>query len=590
MKILVLGNGFDIDHGLPTSYMDFLNFCNYIVDIENPDTIYFSKLKEQQKKYAEMIKSSNEIKDTFLCLLKGNRLLNYFNNRLAKQGENWIDFEREIKGIIGEFNDIELKLKESNSYSYTTGPEHKVHQILEDLGLSYIDREKWNEISLASTRKDLAYSLNQFSRALEYYVSVFINSTPISGSAPDIVNFAPDKVISFNYSNTYERTYGEIRWREAVEHIHGFALDTLSETSNIILGITTEGLSNKNYYVEFEKYFQRITKKTGGDYRKWLQARKGINEKNEIMFFGHSLDFSDSDIIKDLVFDEKAIIYIYYHSEKAYQQIVANLIEIMGKETLIDFVSGEDPKIQFIFQAKYQESNSAGVEITKDIGKLYQLYNYSLAEIKVILDGIKEKIKSKDLYYFYSQRKTIGLFEALKYRNIEFANLKDFFGICKALDIEKDKNGKVDYIYSEEWDDPVPWGETPCHKETAELVSAINKSNKERYENSQKESFPHNILALTSSEEIKNCLIDIFYQENPTTQYWDELRELLNKVYENKLFEKAFKLIEKEKLPLHVEVKFKHFVSMYDEAVFNIQYNRHLAETYKDEAEGAEDY
>ncbi|MFR2167307.1 MAG: AbiH family protein [Coprococcus sp.] len=27
MNILVLGNGFDLAHGLPTSYKDFLTFC-----------------------------------------------------------------------------------------------------------------------------------------------------------------------------------------------------------------------------------------------------------------------------------------------------------------------------------------------------------------------------------------------------------------------------------------------------------------------------------------------------------------------------------------------------------------------------------
>ena len=27
MKILVIGNGFDLAHGLPTSYKDFLEFC-----------------------------------------------------------------------------------------------------------------------------------------------------------------------------------------------------------------------------------------------------------------------------------------------------------------------------------------------------------------------------------------------------------------------------------------------------------------------------------------------------------------------------------------------------------------------------------
>lgn len=35
MKILVLGNGFDLDHNLPTSYMDFLHFCNYVLEMDS---------------------------------------------------------------------------------------------------------------------------------------------------------------------------------------------------------------------------------------------------------------------------------------------------------------------------------------------------------------------------------------------------------------------------------------------------------------------------------------------------------------------------------------------------------------------------
>ena len=30
MKVLILGNGFDIAHGLPTQYKDFLNFADSV--------------------------------------------------------------------------------------------------------------------------------------------------------------------------------------------------------------------------------------------------------------------------------------------------------------------------------------------------------------------------------------------------------------------------------------------------------------------------------------------------------------------------------------------------------------------------------
>lgn len=35
MKILVIGNGFDLEHCLPTTYMDFLNFISYVKKMKN---------------------------------------------------------------------------------------------------------------------------------------------------------------------------------------------------------------------------------------------------------------------------------------------------------------------------------------------------------------------------------------------------------------------------------------------------------------------------------------------------------------------------------------------------------------------------
>ena len=153
----------------------------------------------------------------------------------------------------------------------------------------------------------------------------------------------------------------------------------------------------QNYYVEFEKYFQRITKRTGNDYKKWLQQRKGIKEKIEVMFFGHSLDATDSDIIRELVCNDNSFVKIYYYNDHAHQQIVANLIEIIGKDNLINLVSGLNPRIQFIKQRKHRMDNTAGIEITRDIRTLYTLHTLSNNTIDAILDKLKEKIKIKDI-------------------------------------------------------------------------------------------------------------------------------------------------------------------------------------------------
>lgn len=97
--------------------------------------------------------------------------------------------------------------------------------------------------------------------------------------------------------------------------------------------------------------------------------------------------------------------------------------------------------------------------------------------IDELLQKLKRKIEIKDLSYFYSQKKTISLFEALKYYDLDFAVREDFFDICEKLEFEKNKNGKVTYYYEEEWYDNAPWGEEiPCDNETSLLIKDINKS------------------------------------------------------------------------------------------------------------------
>ncbi len=579
MKILVLGNGFDLDHDLPTSYMDFLNFCNYILEMDNPDSSSIKKLKPSQIEYTEILKLSKPVKDAFLTFLRNNHLLNYFNSKLSKQGEHWIDFESEIKYIVNEFKNIEFKLKQSNQNDYVTGANHKIHQILKDLGLSCMDRDTWDEISLSAIHKDLCISLNRFAIALEYYIHVFINNTPITGVSPDIIDFNANKVLSFNYSNTYERVYTGVHWDESIDHVHGVALGNLAEEPNIILGITSNEELLQSYYVEFEKYFQRITKRTGNDYKKWLQPRPRIKQKVEVMFFGHSLDFTDSDIILDLIDHENSTIKIYYYDEDSHQRIVSNLISIIGKEKLIKSVSGANPKIILKNQQKHRIDNTAGIEITRDIHSLYSLYELSNIDIEKLLIKIQQKIELKDLSYFYSQEKAINLFEATKYNSIDFTKKEDFIGICESIDFEKDKNGKL-VIYNEhDWYDHSPWGdEIECNKETSLLINEINKANMKRFQKEESAKSYAKILTLETSEEMKDELIEIFKEENPTVEYWKMLEELIPLIYKNKTFEKALAMIEKESLSIAIRSKYAHFYSNYETYCFNISYAEQMAE------------
>ena len=97
-NILVIGNGFDLVHGLPTRYMDFLKFIegyfNYNKMGETQEQYFVDfKKNEKQKEYFEINElMNNNLWFYYFCDLKMHRLL--------EGKDNWIDFEKEISIVV----------------------------------------------------------------------------------------------------------------------------------------------------------------------------------------------------------------------------------------------------------------------------------------------------------------------------------------------------------------------------------------------------------------------------------------------------------------------------------------------------------
>ena len=80
MKILIIGNGFDLAHGLKTRYNDFLNYTSEFYQNNN--------------------RENDKIHDILFKDLVDNIWFEYFYsvyNRNQMRGENWIDFETKTK-------------------------------------------------------------------------------------------------------------------------------------------------------------------------------------------------------------------------------------------------------------------------------------------------------------------------------------------------------------------------------------------------------------------------------------------------------------------------------------------------------------
>lgn len=74
-----------------------------------------------------------------------------------------------------------------------------------------------------------------------------------------------------------------------------------------------------------------------------------------IYIFGHSLDVTDKDILKELIESQITTIAIFYHDKKIYARQISNLVKILRYENLISMTQGPDKSIIF----KQQSMNSA---------------------------------------------------------------------------------------------------------------------------------------------------------------------------------------------------------------------------------------
>ena len=106
MNIIVIGNGFDLAHGLPTKYTDFLEFVKVLKIVleeknENYDCIDRCNINVQIKtilkeNIAQQIEQwKNLLNDIFW--------IEYFLQNDMHGKENWIDFENEMKPVLGVF-------------------------------------------------------------------------------------------------------------------------------------------------------------------------------------------------------------------------------------------------------------------------------------------------------------------------------------------------------------------------------------------------------------------------------------------------------------------------------------------------------
>lgn len=410
MNILVIGNGFDLAHELPTKYSDFLAFCEsvkIIYESRNDYTVesfkrkYLSKLNLDQIAKDALIRDFQRRKQKVvirkLCSYKvyecisNNVWVEYFINiyrERIKNGKNgWIDFEREISQIIQSL-DADMKSPISQHFTLEDKIQRIINEFLKQQYIDWFEKRTYKEL-----RDALLNDLNRLIRALEIYLTQYVEKIDCKLISPDIQRILPKEyikiggtplydtyILSFNYTNTYQRIYidkitGYKHFEKYIDYIHGKAdISNTIESNNMVLGID-EYLPKKRRnketdFIAFKKFYQRIHKQTGCEYREWIntiiqenktykekfrlnqldyeknrgmgnegyQTRMNLKEnppKHNLYFFGHSLDITDKDILRDLILTENMHTTIFYVNKDVMGQQIANLVKVIGQDELI---------------------------------------------------------------------------------------------------------------------------------------------------------------------------------------------------------------------------------------------------------------
>lgn len=439
MNILLIGNGFDLEHNLPTSYNDFLRLCKRVIALYNSSKKEFKynlaseNLDECEineyirgklfdalntRKYKKTVHigdenfdikftTDNKLIDEMYSHIKDNVWLEYFCCCSSFIGESWIDFEAEISRVVQIIDTIRnLTSNGGTLYDYDSNNEN--YEVIEKIlsASKMLKEDVFNSIrNIDKYISNLNNELERLIRALEIYIAEFIHGIAITKKSADIEKLNVDHVLSFNYSDTYDRVYGKEKGIE-YSYIHGKAdINNNVKNSDLVLGID-EYLDDENKdknleFLTFKKFYQRIYKSTGNNYLDWVDDikdgyadyqegkkdaykrtvdsfKQGAFDKypledkvckellaqecpeHNLYIFGHSLDVTDKDILKLFICNDNVQTKIFYYREneddrRTLGMLIRNLTRIMGQDELIRRTGGTHKTIEFIPQSLFEQ-------------------------------------------------------------------------------------------------------------------------------------------------------------------------------------------------------------------------------------------
>lgn len=335
MNLLIIGNGLDLDLGLPTKYTDFLDFTNAfkfsissndvdeidefnIRDVhraifnryQKPNSISlesnYQKSKSILKKFEQCFSNKfiNKVCKDFHYCTYNNCWIKYFNERYTENliaGENWIDLESEIQRVIdtfetkGFFNIVYDKNdKNINPSSEFISDILNIKKIIDEFDRNkvtlFIEDYKKFKIHLLA-------DFDKFIMALGIYLDFFVGqlSIDVEHASKELIDMMMDEVpskidcvLSFNYHNNFMNK------------------SSLSNTCYIHGSV--------NYFQELDKH---VSEKMSDKDKNYMSIEEIIKRNNMIVGFD-DLQTSDENFELEFVDYRKYFQRIYKGTESQY--------------------------------------------------------------------------------------------------------------------------------------------------------------------------------------------------------------------------------------------------------------------------------
>lgn len=337
-RYIIIGNGFDIESGLPTRYTDFLE------EIERTGEVKKAIEKEARIRnhlYQKWMNNGAKEVELYEKVLE-NYWYHHIVEAKERLGGGWVDFENEIAQVVNAIEALMDFNKHTDkpfwSLPVRINPKDKDFEKIADIIRLY-QSHRWKNANTTVSYQllfeelnndliDLTNALGAYLRFYSYYKQPNVTSS-VNTIIDAICTCKKASIVSFNYTNTLEYLVKEKKIHADFYYIHG-KLSNDDNFMHIVLGIddahTDSGSQMGGLFDTFRKSSQRLTKGTEAKY-KLLKKRlsKKNNRRKEAIILGHSLSKTDEDVITEFLVKDYMRVRIYYYDAKHKEDIITNL-------------------------------------------------------------------------------------------------------------------------------------------------------------------------------------------------------------------------------------------------------------------------